>query len=69
MTTVQGATWRCIAKACGGEHHPYLGYEQACSAIKQHAREMEHDKRWPLTITLHDANGRQFAVTYEEAAR
>ena len=63
------ATWRCVANTCGGERHPYHGWDQAQAAMKRHAREVWHDKRWPLTITLHDANGRQFAVTYEDAAR
>jgi hypothetical protein len=68
-SAASSATWRCVATACGGERHPYGSWEGAQYAMKRHAREVEHDKRWPLTITLHDGNGRQFAVTYVEAAR
>ena len=66
---MNGSTWRCIDRACADKQHPYRGWEHAQAQMKKHAREVAHDSRWPLTITLHDATGRQFAVTYVEADR
>lgn len=61
-------TWRCIANTCG-ERVPFSGWDDGQRQIKAHARQVAHDPRWPLTLTFHDATGRQYAVDYAEATQ